>query len=100
MNNERTCVASPSNDGPGPLPEPAMLHGPDEDYYTGEQMRTYALQELATERERLRPLLRGIGECAEAYFALPSEVMQRFNDELFWINQDSTCGTNVKLNRT
>jgi hypothetical protein len=36
----------------GPLPEPAMLRGVDEDYYTAEQMRAYGAQERAEERER------------------------------------------------
>jgi hypothetical protein len=36
----------------GLLPQPAMLRGVDEDYYTAEQMRAYGAQERAAERER------------------------------------------------
>jgi hypothetical protein len=42
----------------GPLPEPAMLRGVDEDYYTAEQMRAYGAQERAAERERCAQYLR------------------------------------------
>ena len=42
----------------GPLPQPAMLRGVDEDYYTAEQMRAYGAQERAAERERCSTLPR------------------------------------------
>jgi len=41
------------SEGLGPLPQPAMLRGVDEDYYTAEQMRAYGAQERAAERERI-----------------------------------------------
>jgi hypothetical protein len=42
----------------GLLPQPAMLRGVDEDYYTAEQMRAYGAQERAAERERCSTLPR------------------------------------------
>ncbi len=49
------------------LPQPAMLRGVDEDYYTAEQIRAYGAQERAAERERQKPLLR---ECEMVLQAL------------------------------
>jgi hypothetical protein len=52
----RDDVAGPDgsalSEGLGMLPQPAMLRGVDEDYYTAEQMRAYGAQERAAERER------------------------------------------------
>ncbi len=49
-----------------PLPQPAMLRGVDEDYYTAEQMRAYGAQEQAEERQRCaKHLLEVAGECPE-----------------------------------
>jgi hypothetical protein len=44
------------SEGLGLLPQPAMLRGVDEDYYTAEQMRAYGAQERAEERERCAKL--------------------------------------------
>jgi hypothetical protein len=53
------------NDTLGPLPEPANHGHGDDDvivfYYTADQMRAYALAEVAKERERIANSLRRSG---------------------------------------
>ena len=51
----------------GLLPQPAMLRGVDEDYYTAKQMRAYGAQERAAERERCAAIAWELGgsDCNE-----------------------------------